>query len=224
VLRRWAAHLPLQLGDGQRPADDGNAPGRTMRPSSTQRLRAEDWVGRVLRDAGLMWQEFSHDLALRLNWRERHRGTPVLGEHDAAALIGFESPLASTRSVVALTANRPEMLVSLSDALLIPAQLGLIHGQVTLVEQGKVSSFDDGPSYYSGDVGLFVQLRFIFARHPLGLALLLSMLRRVAQRRLVMQDGSVAATVEPARTAAASPRPSPVAPAVPEALTRPLQP
>jgi hypothetical protein len=190
----------------------------------------------VLRDAGLLWQEFSHDLALRLNWRERHRGTPVLGEHDAAALIGFESPLASTRSVVALTANRPEMLVSLSDALLIPAQLGLIHGQVTLVEQGKVSSFDDGPSYYSGDVGLFVQLRFIFARHPLGLALLLSlvavalavasasMLRRVAQRRLVMQDGSVAATVEPARTAAASPRPSPVAPAVPEALTRPLQP
>jgi hypothetical protein len=167
------------------------------------------------------WQDTWSRLLARLGWRQRHE-TPVLGDHDVAALVGFESPLSSGRSVVAVTASRPELLAAVAEALLTPALLGDIHGQVSLVEQGKVRSFDDGPSYFNGDVGLFDQLRFIFARYPLGLALLLSVvavalavacasaLRRQARYRLPVigpRDTPPAHAPTPTRPHAVAPAP-----------------
>jgi hypothetical protein len=178
LLRQWAADLPLRLSDGRDGGGEGNDDPGAQTP----------W-----------WRDVWRSLRAGLGWPDRH-SQPALNQLDAAALVGFESPLRAGRSVIAFTAQQSGPLASLGDALLTPALLGSIHGQITLVEQGKVRSVDDGPSYYVGDVGLFARLRLVFARHPLGLALLLSgiaivlalvcagLLRRLAQRRLANGD------------------------------------
>jgi hypothetical protein len=228
LLRRWAAHLPLPLDDAGRTGDSAADTPRLVRPPG-QRPRQDDWGGRAMLDIDAAWQATRSELRRLLGDRQQ-RGMPVLGERGSAALIGFESPLTRGRSVVALTASQPDAMAGLVDALLTPALLGRIHGQVTLVEQGRVRSFDDGPSYYSGDVNLYLRLRFMFARHPVGLALLLSLvalalgvasasaLRRVAQSRLVMQDGGHHQAAGPAAPAL---HPQAIAPAAPETSVPP---
>jgi hypothetical protein len=203
LLQRWSTHLPVRLAPGKPAGGDAAQVSAPVTPSLSA------------------WQDTWSRLLARLGWRQRHE-TPVLGDHDVAALVGFESPLSSGRSVVAVTASRPELLAAVAEALLTPALLGDIHGQVSLVEQGKVRSFDDGPSYFNGDVGLFDQLRFIFARYPLGLALLLSVvavalavacasaLRRQARYRLPVigpRDKPPAHAPTPTRPHAVAPAP-----------------
>lgn len=131
-----------------------------------------------------------------LPWRRQSATLGFSRPAGGGALLGFESPLASGRSVVALTATEPAQLASVYKALLDPAQISRTRGRATLIEAEGLRSLDVGPSYYVGDVGLFNRLRYVLAQHPLVLmAVLLAVaitlawacaiwLRRLTRERL----------------------------------------
>ncbi len=117
-----------------------------------------------------------------------------------AALLGFESPLSSGRSVVVLTGTDSARLRSVSSLFIEPALITRTHGSATLIEADGLRSLDAGVTYHTGSVGLFDRLRYTLAQQPLVLALLslllavvlallsASMLRRLAARRLASAD------------------------------------
>ncbi|RZS54566.1 cellulose biosynthesis cyclic di-GMP-binding regulatory protein BcsB [Sphaerotilus mobilis] len=117
-----------------------------------------------------------------------------------AALLGFESPLASGRSVVVLTGSDSSLLRSVSSLFIEPALIARTHGSATLIEADGLRSLHAGATYHTGSVGLFDRLRYTLAQQPVLLALLslllavvlallsASMLRRLAARRLASAD------------------------------------
>ncbi len=130
-----------------------------------------------------------------------------------AALLGFESPLSSGRSVLALTGSDSARLRSVTGLFIEPALIARTHGSATLIEADGLRSLDAGVSYHVGNVGLFDRLRYTLAQQPLTLALLslllavllallsASMLRRLAARRLAAADAPTAPAAMPARAA-----------------------
>lgn len=92
-----------------------------------------------------------------------------------AALVAFESPVSSGRSVVALMSNTPATLLKLLDALEDPEAVSQMHGSVAFVRGDKVASSDAtlvGQTYFVGELSPWSQIRFFFSRHPLLLIFL----------------------------------------------------
>jgi hypothetical protein len=84
-----------------------------------------------------------------------------------AALVGFESPLASNRSVVGLMATTPAALSFITDALLDSSRLSQIHGHVSLFdESGRITTFSAEPSYASGDLPWLSWIRWKLSDRP----------------------------------------------------------
>lgn len=104
-------------------------------------------------------------------------------------VMGFESPLKSGRSVVALQSDEPASLGRLFDAWSDPDRLKAIQGSVVLLHQDKVTSVAGDQSYYVGRLPLETWLRWYFSNHPVYLAamvvalcLLLALAARVLLR------------------------------------------
>ncbi|SFF53094.1 cellulose synthase subunit [Fontimonas thermophila] len=167
LLKRWYAERKLKLAD---PAREFLAPppARSARENPLQATLVAASDRRVAIEA---------------------RGT-------IAALLGFESPLARGRSVVAFSANDAEGLRALVDVLEDPGRVGRIRGDLAIVRGGEIASYRGEPTYYVGTLSIWRKLWFHLAQHPL-LLLLLSVaagvslalvlyayLRRVAERRL----------------------------------------
>lgn len=112
-----------------------------------------------------------------------------------AVLFGFESPLQSGRSVVALTSDRTsgqaDVLNALMDADVVPK----IQGGISVVRGKEVDAMQTGSSYYVGSLPPFTAIRWTLANNPWIAALLIvliaialagimyTMLRRQASRR-----------------------------------------
>jgi cellulose synthase operon protein B len=79
-------------------------------------------------------------------------GTLLLGSGPLAALIGFESPLSPSRSVVALTSNTPTALTSALDALNDGGKVQYIRGDLALMRGESVESFRVNNVYYVGEL------------------------------------------------------------------------
>lgn len=118
------------------------------------------------------------------------------GQGPLAAVIGFESPLRSGRSAVALLASSRDEQRLAWTALTDPAMVGRMHGDVVVLRGGQVESYDSGARYSLGHLPFWSRLWWTFSQH---LALLIggavlaallaafwlrSALRRVSQRRL----------------------------------------
>ncbi|WP_028221786.1 cellulose biosynthesis cyclic di-GMP-binding regulatory protein BcsB [Paraburkholderia oxyphila] len=88
-----------------------------------------------------------------------------------AALIGFESPLTSDRSVVALTSTSSAQLGDVLDALQDSTTVALIHGDLSVVRHGEVEGLRVGERYFVGDLPWYARLWVHISRYPSLMAL-----------------------------------------------------
>ncbi|WP_374618402.1 cellulose biosynthesis cyclic di-GMP-binding regulatory protein BcsB [Pandoraea sp.] len=93
-----------------------------------------------------------------------------------AALVGFESPVSRTRSVVAISASSDDALRSVVDAIDDTTRRTAIHGDLAVVSGDRVNSFRLGQTYFVGDVSWWTRIRYHLSSHPIlvGLVALLA--------------------------------------------------
>ncbi|WP_149537185.1 UDP-forming cellulose synthase catalytic subunit [Siccirubricoccus phaeus] len=83
------------------------------------------------------------------------------------ALLGFESPLASGRSVVALVSAVPAGLQAVLATLRDPQRQPLVQGDVVLVTPAGVEAFRSGRTYWHGSLPLWLWPEFYLGTRPL---------------------------------------------------------
>jgi hypothetical protein len=117
------------------------------------------------------------------------------------ALLSFESPLSSRRTVVALLGTDAGATAALLDTLEDEGKLPLIRGDLTIVRAGTIQSYQAAATYYVGSLAWWQRLWFHLSQHPLLLTLvtlvtaivialfLYGWLQRRVARRLEMQGG-----------------------------------
>ncbi|EEA00053.1 cellulose synthase subunit B [Burkholderia sp. H160] len=113
------------------------------------------------------------------NWptgRHRPLQTPV-GEAvistsgPLAALIGFESPLAAGRSVVAIAATSPAQLGDALAVLQDDRRPSPVYGDLTLIRGTQVDSLELGGRYFVGEVPWYARLWIFVSNYPSLLAI-----------------------------------------------------
>ncbi|MXP62256.1 UDP-forming cellulose synthase catalytic subunit [Roseomonas sp. M0104] len=90
-------------------------------------------------------------------------------------LIGFESPLKSHRSVVALTGTNPQGMEAMVNALGDSKQLSQIQGDLVMVSGGRLSAFKIKPNYTVGNLPLHLWPQYWLGKRPDLLLLLAAM-------------------------------------------------
>ena len=123
------------------------------------------------------------------------------GDGSLAAMVGFESPLKSGRSVVAFTASDSAAMALVGAGLNDSGKIRQIRGDLGLLRGDAVESFRVNPVYYVGHLPWWQWLWFHLHSHPLLLALLgigagllvtfvvYGALRTMAERRLRGEHG-----------------------------------
>ncbi|OAN29409.1 cellulose synthase regulator BcsB [Pseudomonas oryzihabitans] len=165
LLQRWAAQLPAGFA--------GNS----------QRFEVSDLAFKVR-------QWFSSDNAVSL--ARSRAALSASGGAGTAFVAGFESPLRSGRSVVALVAARPEDLADISRALTTREDYAQgLQGSLATVRGQQVESLVADETYHIGSLGPLLYVRWQLARHPLlmlglsalGVALLAGLLYAALRAR-----------------------------------------
>lgn len=90
-----------------------------------------------------------------------------------ATLSGFESPLASGRSVVAVTSNAPQGLLAMTDVLLDPEQVTHVQGSLVLVHGKDIDSLAAQQNYYVGKLAPWTYVQWWLSRRPLAMVLMI---------------------------------------------------
>lgn len=90
---------------------------------------------------------------------------------DLGAFISFESPLASERTVVAVTGSTPAAMRNTLDALDDGGLVRNIRGDVAFVSNHNASSYQVATEYYVGELSWWRIAWFHLAKHPVLLAL-----------------------------------------------------
>ncbi len=142
LLASWGKSLPALLEEGS----------RTFTPLGKAMDMAYEWFG--LSDN---------------KTSKSGEGTILLGSGPLAAIIGFESPLSPSRSVVALTSNTPTALTSALDALHDGGKVQYIRGDLALMRGESVESFRVNNVYYVGELPWWRWIWFHLHHHPLFL-------------------------------------------------------
>jgi hypothetical protein len=169
LLDSWKATLPARIDAGQ---------------------RAASVLGR-LSDAGSEWFSGATPHAVpRDGWTEISAKGPL------AAIMGFESPLQSGRSVVVLNATDAAALPIAANALIDAGKVREVRGDLVLLRGEGVQSYRVGDTYYVGHLSWWRWIWFQLHSHPLVLAalglllgvflalLVFATMRRMAARRL----------------------------------------
>ena len=151
----WAADMPFRDLAAVRAAEAAPASppraGRNLLPAD---IALPDW----LRWVGKVWQREEYPALEALAFR---------GTDPQAALVGFESPLSSSRSVVGLMATTPASLSFITEALLDGSRLSQIHGHVTLFdESGRITAYSADATYASGDLPWLSWIRWKLSDRP----------------------------------------------------------
>ncbi|HXY21941.1 MAG TPA: cellulose biosynthesis cyclic di-GMP-binding regulatory protein BcsB, partial [Burkholderiaceae bacterium] len=169
LLQAWKNTLPARIDAGQ---------------------RASSTLGK-LADAGAEW--FSGALPHAV---PKDGWTEIASKGPLAAILGFESPLASGRSAVVLNATDAATLPRTAAALIDASKVRNVRGDLVLLRDEEVQSFRVGDTYYVGHLSWWRWIWFQLHSHPillvtLGLALgvfialvIFGALRRMAARRL----------------------------------------
>ncbi|HXU92881.1 MAG TPA: cellulose biosynthesis cyclic di-GMP-binding regulatory protein BcsB [Gallionella sp.] len=171
LLTQWSDRLPIDIHDG------------TLRDSQPKRSVSFlfDWLNFDTQPDPdiLAQQQLSQNGSL-------------------AAMLGFESPLSSERSVVAVVSTQPESLTQTLDAL--ERSTNDIHGSAAFIHPNKVESFLVGQTYTIGKLPFLISIWYPFANHPVLLAIMAALavlvfafalwrtLRMLAAKRLRNED------------------------------------
>jgi hypothetical protein len=127
-----------------------------------------------------------------------HRAGDLISKGDGglAALVAFESPLKSGRSVVALTGDNGTQIEALVESMGDAKVQSRFRGDLVLQSGKRIEGFQTGPTYYVGKLPLFTALRWYLSKQPLAMMLLIGFasllvaviafryLRKLAQQRL----------------------------------------
>ncbi|WP_240783621.1 cellulose biosynthesis cyclic di-GMP-binding regulatory protein BcsB [Stenotrophobium rhamnosiphilum] len=88
-----------------------------------------------------------------------------------AALIGFESPLQSGRSVVAVSSSGSEVAKNVVNAIEDDGLVSRIHGDIAFVRDRQIDSFQVNNMYYVGHLPWHLRIWFFLSMHPVLLAI-----------------------------------------------------
>ncbi|WP_415913480.1 cellulose biosynthesis cyclic di-GMP-binding regulatory protein BcsB [Paraburkholderia sp. J63] len=144
LLAKWGKDLPLLIERG-----------KTEVATRDQKAGWPDWLGGTEDD----------DEATPKGRSIVSLGGPM------AALIGFESPLTSDRSVVALTSTSSAQLGDVLDALQDSSEVAQMHGDLSVVRHGDVEGLRVGERYFVGDLPWYARLWVHISRYPSLMAL-----------------------------------------------------
>ena len=150
ILIGTAGNQPLlvQWADKMRPLLDKGSHSLKL-PGFFERLKSR-WEERDLEDA-----------------LKRAGDLISTGEGGLGALVGFESPLQSGRSVVVFTGDNPEQITTLVKSLADPKILPGFHGDLVLQSGKRIEGFQMGPTYYVGKLPWLTALCWYLSEHPL---------------------------------------------------------
>lgn len=115
-------------------------------------------------------------------------------EGPLALIVGFRSPLSTTRSVVAITASAPDQLWQATNAISDEKLSRSINGSVAFIRGAQVHSLRVGESYFVGELPWWVMIWFPLSVYPLLVAFLTIaavVLLTTAWLRLRTQQGRV---------------------------------
>ena len=145
LLERWADEMPMALVGG------------------TTRLNL---IGPIER-ARARWQ--GRDLGGAVD----HAGRVILeAGRSLGAIMSFESPLSSKRTVVVMTAGDSKRLTEVTNLFTEPGKAQFVRGDLVLFNGGQINNYQLGGQYYVGSLPLLTKLRWIFSQQPLVLILL----------------------------------------------------
>ena len=174
LFSEWASRMPI--GEGRE-----------------RRFSLSDWAAREM---PLLFASDARRTDLKTTAEVSVR--PGAGD---VVMMGFQSPLDSARSVVAILADDPARVGDLFDAWFKPATLRQFQGSVVLLQEGKVLSLAGNQTYYVGHLPPLTWARWYFSHNPLLLALIVGigslllallarwMLVRHTRKRLVEGGG-----------------------------------
>jgi len=148
LLERWADKMHPLLADGS----------HTLKlPGPFERLRSR-WENRDLEDA-------------------MHRAGDLItkGDGGLGALVGFQSPLKSGRSVVVFTGDNPQQIAALATSMGDPKKLAVFHGDLVMQSGKRIESFQVGPTYFTGKLPWWTALHWYLSNQPLILLVLIGL-------------------------------------------------
>lgn len=90
-----------------------------------------------------------------------------------AVLYGFESPLKSGRSVVAIVSDKTVGMADVLNALMDSELVSKIHGSLAIIRGKEIDSMDVGSHYFVGSLPPWTAVRWFFAGNSWFMAVLL---------------------------------------------------
>ncbi|NDJ55866.1 cellulose biosynthesis cyclic di-GMP-binding regulatory protein BcsB [Enterobacteriaceae bacterium 4M9] len=126
--------------------------------------------------------------------------TTISSDGPMAAIVGFQSPWHSQRSVIALLADSPRGYELLNGALNDSGKRAAMFGSVSVIRESGVNSLRVGDVYYVGHLPWFERIWYALSNHPVLLAVfaavivllmawvLWRVLRIISRRRLDPED------------------------------------
>ena len=143
LLEQWADYMPMTVSGGVTRL-------RVIGP--VERLRAR-WESRDIEAAS------------------EHAGRVILqAGRSLAAMMSFESPMSSGRSVVVITAGDGDRLAELAAVLTDPGKTQFLRGDLVLLNGDEINHYVMGSQYAVGHLPFLLGLRYWFAQQPVVLA------------------------------------------------------
>ena len=143
LISKWKDALPMVLVDGDRRVREHRATWR-----ATYRWAQEDVTTKAVPPGALH----------------------ISGNSSLSAIMGFESPMQSGRSIVFLYADKAMDLRKISDALSDSERLAAIQGDFVVVDDKSISHAKASDTYYIGSLPWLSKVRWFFADQPFLLA------------------------------------------------------
>lgn len=173
LLKQWSKYMPMSMDE------NGN---RLQLPTGFLRLVTR-WAGR---DLDVM---------------ERHAGEMLAKTGNAfGAMMQFESPLSSGRSVIVMTSGDSAGLADLTLGLNKADLRSKFQGDLVLIKGENIANAQIGDTYYSGSLPLwtwikwhlssqpFIMIIFLMLASVIAATMLFRFLRKKAASRLALED------------------------------------
>lgn len=103
---------------------------------------------------------------------EAETQTTISSSGPMAAILGFQSPYNSQRSVLALLADSPRGNELLNEAIGDSGKRAFIGGSVTIIRDSGVNALRVGDIYYVGHLPWYERIWFALSAHPIILSIL----------------------------------------------------
>ena len=173
LYQSWAKAMPYSHADGA-----------STFPVSDIALKLVDW-----------W----HGAANQQDHTPKRGDISITNDNSGALMMGFESPLRSGRSVVAIVASDANRAYDIERALMDPELVSQVQGGLDVIRGKTITPISNGTTYYVGSLPPIQYLRWALSEHPWMLvicgalaafliaALMYRGLKRIAARRL--RDG-----------------------------------